>query len=256
MIVKWVLIGLALALAAFFLMYIVCALIVDPRREYDKKSRFYRFLLLTATHIAVPLTRIKMHVSGEKLPEGRFLLVCNHRSKYDPIVTLHVFKDHDLAFISKGENFREPIIGRIIRKCCFMAIDRENPRNAIVTINKAAGLIKKDETSVCVYPEGTRSRSGELLPFHNGVFKIAQKSGAPIAVMTVQGTENIMKNFPWHTTHVYLNVTEVISAERAASQKTSELAEHARELMMNSFNNDDNVGKGVIIHNEEISGTL
>ena len=67
----------------------------------------------------------------DKIPkDGRFLFVSNHRSIFDPILTWYVLKDYDLAFILKAENFRIPIFGRIIRKCCFMAIDRENPRNA------------------------------------------------------------------------------------------------------------------------------
>ena len=48
-----------------------------------------------------------------------------------------VLKPWDIAFISKGENFKIPFFGRIIRKCCFMPIDRENPRKALRTINKA-----------------------------------------------------------------------------------------------------------------------
>lgn len=97
----------------------------------------------------------------EKLPKNeRFLLVCNHRSKFDPILTWYVLRDYNLAFISKPENFR---------RCCFMAIDRENPRNALKTIHQAAELIKQNEVSVAVYPEGTRSKTCELLPFHNGI---------------------------------------------------------------------------------------
>ena len=61
-------------------------------------------------------------------------------------------------------------------------IARENPRNALLTIEKAAKLIESDEVSIGIYPEGTRSKECVLLPFHNGVFKIAQK--ASVAVLT------------------------------------------------------------------------
>lgn len=62
-------------------------------------------------------------------------------------------KERNLAFVSKAENFQIPIFGRIIRRCCFMAIDRENPRNALLTIEKAAKLIASDEVSIGIYPE-------------------------------------------------------------------------------------------------------
>lgn len=67
-----------------------------------------------------------------------------------------------------------------------MAIDRENPRNALLTIEKAAKLIESDEVSIGIYPEGTRSKECVLLPFHNGVFKIAQKASVPIVVASIQ----------------------------------------------------------------------
>ena len=112
-----------------------------------------------------------------------------------------------------------------------MPIDRENPRNAIVTINRAAKLLKKQEVSVGIYPEGTRSKSGELLPFHNGVFKIAQKANAPIAVLSVNGTERIAKNIPFRKTDVYLDVLEVIPAEDVAATKTEILGQRVREKL-------------------------
>lgn len=75
-----------------------------------------------------------------------------------------------------------------------MAIDRENPRNAIKTIEKAAQLIEKKEVSIAVYPEGTCGKECVPLPFHNGVFKIAQKASVPIVVAAVQRTEQIHRN--------------------------------------------------------------
>ena len=104
------------------------------------------------------------------------MFVGNHRSNFDPIIEWLVLKPWDIAFISKGENFKIPFFGRIIRKCCFMPIDRENPRKALRTINKASDLLQSGEVSIGVYPEGTRSKTGELLPFHDGVFHIAKKA--------------------------------------------------------------------------------
>ena len=202
-------------LLAVFLLYVlflgICWLLVDPEKEYDKNSRFYRFVLDSATAAAMKLLRIHVHVSGiEKIPKDtKVLFVCNHRSNFDPIITWYGLKKWKLAFISKPENFKIPFFGRIIRKCCFMPIDREKPRNAIVTINRAAKLLKKQEVSIGVYPEGTRSKTGRLLPFHNGVFKIAQKAEAPIVVLCVTGTESIRKRTPFKRTDVYLDVLDV-----------------------------------------------
>ena len=168
------------------------------------------------------LLRIRLHLSGiEKIPKDtKVLFVSNHRSNFDPIITWYILKKWKIAFVSKPSNFKIPFFGRIIRKCCFMPIDRENPRNAIVTINKAAKLLKKQEVSIGIYPEGTRSKNGQLLPFHNGVFKIAQKAEAAIVVLCVTGTEKISKRTPFRRTDVYLDVLEVFSAQGIKETKT------------------------------------
>lgn len=125
----WLLMVLLLLCVLVILFLSVCALLVDQQKTYSTDSPFYRFLLDRATAFTVKLLGIHVQANGlEHLPpEGRYLLVGNHRSNFDPILTWYVLREQKLAFISKPENFRIPIFGRIIRKCCFLPIDRENP---------------------------------------------------------------------------------------------------------------------------------
>lgn len=213
----------------------VSALLVKPRKEYDTCSPYYRFLLDSATGFSMKLLGICVQVEGEeRLPEtGRFLLVGNHRSNFDPIVTWYALENKNLAFISKPENFRIPIFGRIIRRCGFLPIDRENPRNAFSTIHKAAKLLKKDQVCIGVYPEGTRSKEGILLPFHNGVFKIAQKANVPIVVVAIQGTEQIHKNIFRRRSHVRLTIADVISPEEVSKSRTAEIGQRVENTLSN-----------------------
>ena len=228
--------GIIALLAALFLLVGFISLFADRNRFYDKESRFYRFVLTSTTAIAKVIVRAKFEVTGmDKVPEGRFLLVGNHLSNFDPIFTWLVFAKQHIAFISKPENFKIPIYGRIIRKCCFMDIDRENPRKAAKAINQAAQLLKDDQVSVGVYPEGTRNSGEGLLPFHSAVFKIAIKAGVPIVVLTVLGAENIHKNFPFKRTVVRIDVLDVISAERVKQMKTAEIGELVREEMLSKI---------------------
>lgn len=226
--------GVFLALLLLYILFLgICCLFVDPNKEYERNSPFYRFLLDSATAAAMKLLRIQVHVSGmEHIPKDtKVLFVSNHRSNFDPIVTWYALKKWKIAFVSKPSNFKVPFFGRIIRKCCFMPIDRENPRNAIVTINQAAKLLKKKEVSVGIYPEGTRSKTCELLPFHNGVFKIAQKAEAPIVVLCVTGTERIAKRTPFKRTDVYLDVLEVFPAQGIKETKTEMIGTAVRRLL-------------------------
>lgn len=233
MIVLYVLGTIFLLLLMYILFLGICSLLVSPHKKYKNNSPFYRFLLDSATAGALKLLRIKVHVSGvEKVPtDEKLLFVSNHRSNFDPIITWYVFKKWKLAFISKESNFKIPFFGRIIRKCCFMAIDRTNPRKALSTINAAAKLLRRQEVSIGVYPEGTRSKNGILLPFHNGVFKIAQKADAAIVVLTVVGTENIHRNTPFRKTDVYLDVLDVIPAEKAKTVRAEALGVELRHLI-------------------------
>lgn len=236
------LLGILLALPGLYVLFLgVCALPVSSDKTYEKDSPFYRFLLESATAVALKLLRIRVHVSGtERIPKNeKVLFVCNHRSNFDPLITWCALKNWKIAYVSKPENFKVPIFGRIIRKCCFLPIDRKNPRNAIATVNKAAKLLKRQEVSIGVYPEGTRSKNCELLPFHNGVFKIAQKAEKPVAVLSVTGTERISKRAPFQPTDVYLDVLEVLPGEHIKERKSERIGMTVRGLIMTNTEKRD-----------------
>lgn len=222
--------------AAFIFVVWLVSLTVNMKKPADKKDHpFYRRLGVYVMGLLCRFARIRIHFDGkEKLPEGRFLLVSNHRSNYDPIATVWALRQRKMAFITKPENLRIPIAGPMIYKANYLPIDRENPRNAITTIQEASELLTKDIVSVGVYPEGTRGREEQMLPFHNGVFKIAQKADVPIAVVSVSGTEKIHKNFPLRPTDVYLRLCEVLPREELKST-TAEIGGRVRDILERSL---------------------
>lgn len=224
-----VLIGIPLLIAAFLFIF---SAPVSRKKEYKSESAFYRFMLNMCVYIAAKAFCIRTEVKGlEKLPEGSpVLFVGNHRSGFDPIVTMRILRKYKIVYISKPEVFDYPALGKIMHRCRYMAIDRENPRNAMKTICRAAELLGEGGVSVGVYPEGTRSKSGEILPFHNGVFKIAQKADVPIAVIALSGTEKVYKN-PLRKNKVKLIVADVISADEVRKTGTSEIGERVRTAL-------------------------
>ena len=114
-----------------------------------------------------------------------------------------------------------------------MSINREHPSKAMETVINAAQLIKDDQVSIGVYPEGTRNTTEEpLLPFHNSIFKIAQMADVPIVVMTAKKTAEIKHNYPKKASDVYFKVTGVIPAEDLKGKKTLEIGERVRELLL------------------------
>ena len=132
--------------------------------------------------------RIHVNFTGkEKIPKTkRVFFVYNHVSNFDPILLYTELKDWNISFLSKEENFHVPVFGRIARRCLFLAIDREDPKEALKAINKAADFVKREEVSFGASPEGTRSKTGELGKFFSAGFRrIADATKLPVAICVV-----------------------------------------------------------------------
>lgn len=221
------------ALLYVILLFIITELFVDLNRPQERPSKFW-LAQFNALAVAIcTVCNLRVHVTGlEKVPKDkRFLLVCNHRSMFDPIVKIPVFKDYGVIYVSKASNFKIPIGGKMMHMTGCLAIDRDNNREALKTINRMTGLITEDIASVGIYPEGTRNYDEELLPFHAGSFKPAQKAGAPVVVVSLQGTEKVAKNAPFKKTDIYIDVVKVIDGEFAKSNPTKATAEIAQNAI-------------------------
>lgn len=224
------------ALVLFVAVLGLFSLFIDREKPQEEPNTFCRRAVCYVMGILTALSRIRLHVSGtELLPrEGTWLLVCNHRSNYDPIVTGWALRRCNLAFISKPQNMHIPIAGRFIHKAGYLGIDRDNDRAALRTILLAAKRLKEGRCSYAIYPEGTRSHGTEMLPFRNGALKIAQKAGVPIVVAAVRGTEQVAKRAPWRATDVYLTICRVLDAETVTASKTTELGEEIRQCILSA----------------------
>ncbi len=227
--------GAVIALLLLYLLFLgICVLFIDKKKEYDRQSRFYRALADSLNAVILFFCRVRIHTVGkEKLPKDTlYLLVGNHISGYDPLITMRALREEKLIFVSKPENWNIPIAGRLAVRCCFRTIDRENARNALRTIQDCARLLNEKAGSIVIYPEGTRSKTGELLPFHNGVFKIAQEAKVPIVVMSISGSPAVKKNAPWRRTDVALRILSVLPAEKICSMRTAVIGNEVRSILL------------------------
>ena len=203
-----------------------------PGEGVEKQHPVARWICAAAARWLCGYAGMRVHLSGlEQLPEGPFLFVSNHRSMFDPALVMGYLEKYNISFVSKPSNLALPIAGITGRRAGFLALDRENNREALKTILMAADYLKRGVCNIGIYPEGTRSRTGRLLPFHAGSFKIAQKAGVPVAVACSRGTEKVKKCFFFWKTPVYLDILEVIDAERVKAMSTNDLAEEAKGLI-------------------------
>jgi 1-acyl-sn-glycerol-3-phosphate acyltransferase len=135
---------------------------------------------------------IRLHVTGREhlLPHETYLVMSNHQSLYDIPVLFQVVGPN-VRMITKEELFRVPIFGKALHAGGFISIDRSNRRAAIRSLERAQALLASG-THVWIAPEGTRSKTGKLLPFKKGAFYLAFEAGLPILPVTVQGTRNAL----------------------------------------------------------------
>lgn len=208
---------------------------------FSKEARFHatRAVIFCALRLLIFLSGVKLNYVGlENLPPvgTPCLFVSNHRSFYDMIIGLPMLKGN-VRFIAKKEWEKTPFLGwwMMFLECFFL--DRDNAREGLKTINAAAESIKAGG-SVYVCPEGTRSHGDDLLPFHEGSYKMADKSGCPIVPIAFTHTDDVFENTPYHIipTKVTVAIGEPIPTEGLSRKELSEAHDKATECIRQMYN--------------------
>lgn len=222
-------VGIFLAANIVYLMGIFIASLCLSKKAPERKWSAGMFMIYLTMDWLLTFLRVKIKVTGEEiLPDEPVVLVSNHISDFDPMAVLAVLR-REMIYISKESNFKIPIVGRFIHRSGFMAIDRENPMRAMRTLKRASEFMKANQVDVGIYPEGTRSKTGELLEFKAGAFLLAKRANAPVVIMTTKGTDQIAKNFIRRRTNVELDFLEVIDAETVKTKSMDEISVYVRD---------------------------
>ncbi len=212
----------------------VASLFVDKKNPDPKRFPFYRKLIYLSIEPLLVLGAVKVELLGaETLPEGGFLLVGNHVSDFDPMTAMCALKGRGLTFVTKKENGDIPVGGRIILGSGCISLDRSDDKQGLVVIRQVVRRIRAGD-AIGIYPEGTRSKTGKLLPFRVGCFKAAQWAKCPLVVLKTRGTEHIGKNFFIRKTHVTMTVAAVIPYEEIADLDTQEIGDRVRAILTES----------------------
>ena len=133
-------------------------------------------------------------IGEENIPDEAVLFIGNHRSYFDILLTYSRCK-RLTGYVAKKEMEKIPLLSTWMRFVYCLFLDRDNPKEGLKTILKAIDYIKKG-ISICIFPEGTRNTGEELsmLPFKEGAFKIATKTGCPIIPISMNNTSDIFEN--------------------------------------------------------------
>lgn len=233
--------GFLAALLVAVIVLVVMAKLVDTSTPREQFSNLYLRVLNQYVDMAAKLLGVRFHTTGlEKRPEsGRFLLVCNHISDIDPVVIYRYFPKSELAFISKKENDKKPVIYEFQHMMMGQPIDRENNREGLKTILNCIRLLKEDKASIAVFPEGYTSLDRVLHSFRSGVFKIALKAKVPIVVCTVRNTHKALANIlKFKRLDVYFDVLDVLQPEQVEGMTAVQIGDIVHQMMADHLGPD------------------
>lgn len=213
---------------SLFICFIIS--IFFKKEEPEVPDKVAQFITIQLTHQTNLLAGALVKKSGmEKVnKKQRYMVVYNHTSNFDPMIIMDKIKD--IYCITKPENKKIPIVGAYINKAGYISIDRSNDAEGMKAILKAINYLKNDYGSICVAPEGTRSKTLELLPFHPGCFNIAKRAEVPILVVGLKNTFDIHKNFLKRFTHVKMDIISVINPEEFKDLSTIEISNIVHKL--------------------------
>jgi 1-acyl-sn-glycerol-3-phosphate acyltransferase len=181
--VYWGLFALS-AIAIFPVAFVLWAL----TRPFDRRgAALHRFTSRWAWLYTFfnPAWRVEV-VGREKFRADRtYVVVANHQSLLDILVLFRLFRH--FRWVSKLENFRIPLVGQVMRMNRYIELER-GKADSVRRMLRACEQALAEGNSVMIFPEGTRSETGELRPFKTGAFELARSSGCPILPVAIDGT--------------------------------------------------------------------
>lgn len=182
--------------ARLFLLFFIpftffCSVIAVCGTFFDKTGAFAHTCSQFWSRWGLRFAGIRVEVDGlEKVPaDGPLIFMGNHQGNFD-ILALSLSVPRRFSWVAKKELFEIPFFGGAMRRAGYIPLDRSDGRRALKSMNEAAAAIRNG-CSVVVFPEGTRTKDGSLLPFKRGGFLLAAKAGVPILPFTINGSMQI-----------------------------------------------------------------
>jgi 1-acyl-sn-glycerol-3-phosphate acyltransferase len=145
-------------------------------------------------------------------PRRPYVVVSNHESFAD--ILLISCLPWEMKWLSKAELFRLPVFGWLMWLAGDIPVRRGSTRSAVEALTRCREVLKR-KVSVLIFPEGTRSATGELLPFRDGPFRLAIETGVPILPLAVHGTGTALPKHDWRFGRARAEVRVLPSVETA-----------------------------------------
>jgi 1-acyl-sn-glycerol-3-phosphate acyltransferase len=227
----WVLATAPIVTAVLALQIVVADLLGFERalkRYCHRNPRWSARTFLWAAGVKVRFEGLE-HLAGH----GPRVLIANHESWFD-VFALSGCLPVEYRFVIKKELEKVPIWGRAWRDCGHISVDRRNHQSAVQSLARARAMSEGDDILMVVYPEGTRSPDGHLLPFKMGAFVLALQLNAPLIPVAVFGSRQIMTKGDWRIRSGDMRVVigEPIPVAGLAHGDRDELARRGRAAIV------------------------
>ncbi len=190
------------------------------------KPLYWAGVLSTAR--VLRLAGLRVRAEGlENIPPGTCVFAANHTSNVDPPAIVSAIPRR-IAVLAKRSLFAIPIVGRAFRTAQYVPVDRGNPKRAAASVALAAEYMKKG-VSFLIFPEGTRSPDGRLLPFRRGSFALAIEAGVPVVPVACSGAHRILakNSFRMRPGEVVVRFCPAIDSASYSLDERGALAERA-----------------------------
>ena len=238
MIYSALLVTLGVVITAFMSFWsVVFSFFPDADNKIHKVANLWAKILLLMCN-----TKVKV-IGKENLLHGKpQIFMANHQSDFDILIAL-AYIPVQFRWIAKKELFNIPLFGAAMRSAGYIEIDRHNQEKALQSIDEAALRIRKGK-SIMTFPEGTRSRDGEITAFKQGAFHLAINSGVSIVPVSIIGSGQIMpkRSVKIKSGQIKLVIGEPIEVKSFDIEKRFELIKKVRDTIIKNYDNVQETG--------------
>jgi 1-acyl-sn-glycerol-3-phosphate acyltransferase len=193
---------------------------------------------------AVGIAGVRVRVEGAgSIPSGVCIFAANHVSNMDPLAFVPAIPRR-VAILVKKEVFRIPVLGTAMRMAKLVPVDRENREAAAGSVDTAVKYLKEG-LSFAVYPEGTRSSDGRLLPFKKGTFLIAIRAGVPVVPVSIIGAQDLLRKGEWsvHPGEVVIRFGPAVDVSQYSVEQRADLLARIEALVAAGLPEDQKPAK-------------
>ena len=229
--VVWILFNLVLSVGIFSIPILAIGWLDQDKIIIGKLTKMWAQWVIWSTGIQYDVTGL-----DNLDPDKKYIFLSNHESALDILLGV-VCIPYKIVFLAKKELFMIPVFGWAMQAAGMINIDRQDAERARKSVNDAVNTLIRSSFSTLIFPEGTRSETGDLLPFKKGGFILAIRSQLPIVPVTIVGSGDVLPkgSFTINKGQIKVIISMPISTQNLEVNNKEELIENCRNAIIKNL---------------------